>query len=174
MNKTESYPRGNSLLAVGLLFLLISTILTKIVPCPQMLPDLALILTLFTALKFNSDRGLVLSVFAGAYVGVYSSFPMEYMALYGLIFFGVRFVSSFFQFSFVGYPIFLAFLLEMLIGVIHGIEIFLKQPQIFSLEVVGKIVLLQSLVTAIYLYPIFVLFERFSRNLFTSSNRVLK
>ncbi len=158
------HPHERSLIALGLLFLIISGVEVNVTPDAGMLPDLALILTLYCALRYDGEAGLILPLFAGAYVGSFSSFPVEYIGLYGMIYYAARFISSFFQLRFMGYPMLLAFVFEFLIGSIHALEIFLKQPLAFSFHVVTHIIFIQSFLTTVFLYPIFLIFDRFSRS----------
>lgn len=153
-----------SLVSIGIMFILVSIIVVKLMPNERMLPDLALILTIYCALYFQEGEGFILPIFAGAYVGSFSSFPIEYIGLYGMLYLGVRFISSLFQLGFVGYPIILSFVLEFLVGAIHALEIHLKQPDVFSFQVIAKIILWQSFLTALFLHPVFFMFDRFSQS----------
>ena len=163
MNKVFSHhSQKKSLVSVGLLFLVISVVIVKVIPNARLLPDLALILTLYCALTYEGEAGIILPLFAGAYVGSFSSFPVEYMGLYGTLYYGSRFISSFFQLRFVGYPMLLAFVLEWFVGAIHMLEIYLKQPAVFSPHLILTIILVQSALTALFLYPIFLVFDHFS------------
>jgi len=173
-NKKGLHAQTKPLVSIGVLFLLISMVVTRVMPNTRMLPDLALILTIYCSLYLVGKNGVVLPIFAGAYIGSFSAFPIEYMVLYGVLYFAIRFVSSFFQLRFVGYPMFLAFILEVFIGVIHALEIYMKQPGVFSLEIVTKIILLQSMLTVLFLPPIFFVFERFSQSFPSYFRRALK
>ncbi len=163
MNKVFTPPsRGKSLIAIGLLFLVITVVIVNVLPNTRMLPDLALILTIYCALTYEGEAGIILPLFAGAYVGTFSSFPIEYMGLYGILYYAARFVSSFFQLRFVGYPMLLAFVFEWLVGGIHALEIYLKRPAAFSPHLILTIILAQSLLTALFFYPVFLIFDRFA------------
>ncbi len=161
--KTFSHSSEKSLVFIGILFILISVIVVNLMPSPQMLPDLALILTIYCALSYEGELGLILPLFAGAYIGSFSCFPIEYMGLYGLLYFATRFISSFFQLRFVGYPIFLAFFLELFVGAIQSFEIYMKQPEVFVFHIMARLTLCQALLTSLFLYPVFLIFDRFSR-----------
>ncbi len=173
MNK-DQYSQGKSAFFVALIFVFMSVIIGKVMPVCWLVPDLSLILTIYAALAFDGKVGMLLSVFGGGYVGSFSSFPLEYMAFYGLIFFGIRFISSYFQLRFLGYPVFLTFFLEVLVGTIHGLEIYLKQPEVFSFQPVERIVFFQALLTTLFLYPVFLLFKHVSRNFSLPVKRPLK
>jgi len=161
--KMLSQSPEKSLVSIGILFILISVIVVNLMPSPQMLPDLALILTIYCALSYEGEMGLILPLFAGAYIGSFSRFPIEYLGLYGLLYFAIRFISSFFQLRFVGYPIFLAFLLEIFVGAIQSFEIYLKHPEVFVFHIMARLTLSQAFLTSLFLYPVFLVFDRFSR-----------
>lgn len=163
-----------SLVILGCLFVLISLIVVRVMPNTRVSPDLALILTIYCALYLRGERGVILPIFSGAYVGSFSAFPAEYMVLYGMLYFGIRLIASFFQMRFFGYPIFLSIILEIFVGVIHALEIYLKLPDVFSLVVVTKIITFQSMLTALFLYPVFLIFNRFSQGPLPNLRRVLK
>jgi hypothetical protein len=124
---------------------------------------MALILTIYCALYMQGREGILLPLFAGAYVGSFSVFPVEFMVLYPALYSGIRFITSFFQLRFVGYPMSLAFILEFVVGAIYALGIYLKQPEVFSSDVVLRIIATQALLTSISLPLIFFVFERFSR-----------
>ena len=172
--KSFSHTTDRSLVSIGILFILVSVILVNLMPSSRMLPDLALILTIYCALSYDGELGLIMPIFAGAYIGSFSSFPFEYMGLYGMLYFAIRFISSFFQLRFVGYPIILAFFTEFFVGAIQAIEIYLKHPDIFDFHLILRLVLSQALLTALFLYPVFLIFDRFSRHLPFHFNHALK
>ncbi len=164
MNKgRRATVQKRSVLLIGGLFVFISVLIARFISNARMEPDMALILTIYCALYLEGRVGVLLPLFAGAYVGSFSVFPVEFMILYPALYFSIRFVTSFFQLRFVGYPMFLAFTLEFVVGAIYALGIFLKQPEVFSLEVVSKIIATQAFLTSLFLPPIFLVFERFSK-----------
>ncbi|GEM_PF-2077783 len=161
--------RKRSIIIIGSLFILISVIIARLMPSSRLKPDMALILTIYCALFMRGREGIVLPLFAGAYVGSFSVFPLEFIVLYPVLYLGIRFVTSFFQLRFMGYPMFLALLLELFVGAIYALGICLKQPEVFSLEIACRIIVLQAGLTSLFLPLVFFLFEQFSkRPIFTS------
>ena len=166
--------RKRSFILVGILFLLVSVIVARLIPNARLEPDMALILTIYCALYMGGWSGMLLPLFAGGYVGSFSAFPLEFMVLYPVLYLGIRFVTSFFQLRFVGYPMLLALTLEFVVGSIYALGIYLNHSEVFSSEIVFKIILTQALLTSLFLPPVFFLFERFSRSPFLSFKRALQ
>lgn len=164
MNKEKnSLTPPKSILFIGVIFIFISVIIARAIPNTRFEPDMALILTIYCALYLRGRGGILLPLFAGAYVGSFSAFPLEYLILYPLLYFSIRFVTSFFQLRFVGYPMFLAFMLEFVVGGIYALGIYLKQPEVFSLEIAFKIIVTQAVLTSLFLPFVFFVFERLSK-----------
>ncbi len=161
----ERHPRvpRKSVFLIGILFVFLSVIVARLIPRARFEPDMALILTIYCALYLQERGGVILPLFAGAYVGSFTAFPIEYMVLYPLLYFSIRFVTSFFQLRFVGYPMFLAFILEYIVGGVYALGIYLNQPELFSMGVVSRIIMTQALITSLFLPLIFFVFERFSQ-----------
>ncbi len=151
-----------SLVLIGVIFILLSVVVARLIPNSSLEPDMALILTIYCALYIQGKEGILLPFFAGAYVGSFSVFSLEFMVLYPVLYYGIRFITSFFQLRFVGYPMFLAFALEFIVGGIYALGIYLNQPEVFSTEVVFKIILTQAVCTSLFLPLAFFVFERFS------------
>ena len=170
MNRIVKEPvHKRSFIFIGLLFILVSVVVARLAPNSRMKPDMALILTIYCALYMRGREGIFLPLFAGAYVGSFSVFPLEFIVLYPALYLGIRFVTSFFQLRFMGYPMFLALLLELFVGAIYALGICLKQPEVFSVKIAFRIIALQAVLTSLFLPLVFFLFERFSkRPLFTS------
>ena len=152
-----------SVILIGILFIFLSVIIARLITNPRLEPDMALILTIYCALYMQGCEGIILPLFAGAYVGSFSVFPLEFMVIYPILYFGIRFVTSFFQLRFVGYPMSLAFILEFVVGAIYALGIYLKHPEVFSGEIAFRIIAMQALLTSLFLPIIFLVFERVSR-----------
>ena len=164
MNKgRRATVQKRSVLLIGVLFVFISVLIARFISDARLEPDMALILTIYCALYLQGRAGILLPLFAGAYVGSFSAFPLEFMVLYPALYYGIRFITSFFQLRFVGYPMFLAFTLEFVVGAIYALGIYLKQPEVFSMEIVSGIIATRALLTSLFLPPIFLVFERFSK-----------
>ncbi len=156
---------------LGSAFIFFSLVIPYLVPRHWILPDLGLVLTLYGALFLSPGVGMSLAVFAGAYMGAFSSSPIKYIVFYGLIFEGIRLVSSYIQMKTLGYLILLSFVLEFLLGSVFALEIYLAQGRIYPVSELIGLVLYQSLLTAVIVCPLFWIFNIITFRHFALSNR---
>jgi len=157
---------------LGSTFVFFSLLMPHLIPHHWILPDLGLILTIYCALFLSPGAGMFLSLFAGAYMGGFSSSPLEYMVFYGLIFEGIRFASSYIQMKTLRYSLLLSFFLELVLGGIFATEIYLAQEGIYPLVELVNIVLYQSLLTALVACPVFWVFNLITFRRFILSDRI--